>query len=72
MLTAYEREKLIKQWDHDQLVAEWRRQRSEAYAGVIRRAYAALGSALTQLRVRIAGATVTRPAGKPQQGAPAV
>lgn len=60
MLTAYEREKLIAQWNHDQLVAEWRRQRSAAYAGAIQRAVRAVVAMIKRPLSRAGGSAAPR------------
>jgi hypothetical protein len=69
MLTAHEREKLIAQWNHDQLVAEWRRQRTEAFVGVIRRAVGTLSSAIKRSSTRVESFAATSSAEEPRPGA---
>ena len=71
MLTANERERLIAQWNHDQLVAEWRRQRSEAFVRAIQRAIGTLVRATKRTLTRVEGSAATRSPEDPRSGAAA-
>jgi hypothetical protein len=71
MLTAHERKQLIAQWNHDQLVAEWRRQRTEAFVGVIRRAVGTLFGTVKRRSIAVGSFAATRSPEEPRPGAAA-